>query len=267
MFRKMLVIAAAVAMPASAFAGVSAIAASGVAGATPIVATANCKIGGSVTFGAGGISEGANVTTATTSTSTSALTKLTGSTASCQSTTETIKVIQPTQKCSVTTLAAIPSGALAGYTPGHTKFPLCVAHATYSQSNSGWGFAGGVKKSGVYVSTTGGIKTALHAGIKYKDNGVLLTLLVSTVAAVNPGGACGSDAGFTFTGTVSGASTHHWSTKLCLAGDTGTATTNSFINDLTAELVATHNDTTTTSDATHIAKALVDGTQSTLTIS
>jgi len=275
MFRKLLVIAAAVAIPASAVAGVSAMAASSVAGASGAltVTPVTCVVGGSVTFGVGGISEGATVSTATTTTSTSVLTHVAaGSSAGCQTTSQTTKIAQATQKCNVTTLAPLPpsAGALAGQTPGFTHFPLCTAHPTDSQQGSAWGFLGGVQKSGVYVSTTAGIKNALKAGVKFKDGSTTLTLLVSSVTASNPtssGAACGtSDAGFVLSGTVKGATTHHWNVSVCLSGDVTTgATHTNFLSDLLNLEGSTHSDTSPTNPL-HITKAIVDSSVSKLTI-
>ena len=284
MFRKMLVIAAAVAIPASAFAGVSAIAASTGAGASNAltVAPATCIFGGNLAFATGGITEGAVVSTATHDTSTVTATHVAaGSTASCQTTSVVQKIIMPTIKCNVTSLKPLPpsAGLLAGTPPGFTQFPLCTAHPTDSQYNSAWGYLGGVAKSNVLQSQTAGIKTALAAGIKFKDNGVNIVLTVTTVGTsnpTNPGAACGtSDPGFTLAGTVKTATTHHWSSALCLSTDTitgtrpvGTSPPFSFLNDLIGEVNATSTDTTMTgtTDLVHITKATVDKTVSVLNI-
>ena len=276
MFRKMLVIAAAVAMPASALAGASAIAASSGAGASQLAgpAAVTCIVGGSVTFGTGGISEGATVSTATTTTSTSSLTHVVaGSSPGCQTTAQVTHITQPTQKCNVTTLAPIPAGngALTGETPGFTPFPNCTLHPTDSEQGSAWGYIGAVKKGTAYVSTTTGIKTALKAGVKFKDGATVYTLLVTKVTSSNPtvpGAACGgADPGFVLSGNVKGFTTTTWSSDICLSTDTvtgGTATT--FLNDLLTLVTSTHTDTTPTNTLA-ITKATVDPTTSKLTIS
>jgi len=275
MFRKLLVIAAAVAIPASLLTGASVLAASSEAGASNALTVhpVTCVVAGSITFGTGGITEGATVSTATTSTSTSVLTHVAaGSTANCQTTAQTTKIIQPTEKCNVTSLAPLPpsAGALAGQTPGFTQFPGCTANPTDSQQGSAWGFLGGVQKSGVYVSTTAGIKAALAAGVKFKDGATVLTLLVSAVATSNPtspGAKCGSsDAGFVLSGSVKGATTHKWNVAVCLSTDTVTGgTASGFLGDLLNLEGSTHSDSSPTNPLA-IIKATVDKTVSKLVI-
>ena len=269
MIRKMLVIAAAVAMPAASIAGISAVAASGVAGASgPVVHASTCALSGNVTFATPGTKQQANVSTGTTTTSTTHLTSIANA-GVCygQATAVVTPIKQPALTCASTSLKPLPpsAGALAGLTPGYTQFSGCTAHPTDHQYGSAWGFLGGVAKNGVLQSTTGGIKKALAAGVKYKDNGVALVLLVSTVSAIQPGGACGaSDPGCGLVGTVKSAvPSVAWHLNLCLAGDTGAGTTNNFLNDLLTEVGDTH---TNTPDSITIATTISDATESTLVI-
>ena len=266
MIRKMLVLAAAVAMPAATIAGISAVAASGVAAAgAPAVHASTCTVSGNVAFATGGTTEGGSQGTAKTSTST---TTLTGSGAGCFGPVAPLvtPITQKTSKCSATTLAVLPpsAGLLAGSVPSFTHFAGCVASPKDTTWGSAWGFLGGVQVNGVYQNTTAGILGALKKGVPYTDNGVALTLLVSSVTAIQPGGVCGGEAGFQLAGTVKKAATHTWNLNLCLAGDTGTATTNSFINDLLQEV----SDTIAGGplDGISIATAIVDPASSVLNI-
>ena len=83
----------------------------------------------------------------------------------------------------------------------------------------------------------------------------------------SPGAPCGtSDAGFVLSGTVKGATTHHWSADICLSTDTVTGgTASGFLGDLLNLEGSTHADTTPT-NTLHITKATVDKTVSKLTI-
>jgi hypothetical protein len=278
MIRKMLVIAAAAALPATAFAGVT-IADSGIAGAAaPVVAPATCVISGSVTFGTSGISEGGTIDLNKTSTS---VTNLSGTGTNCQATPLITNITQKSAKCKDTTMVALPpsAGALAGLLPGFTTtqlppaapgvtLPGCATLKSKNyQSNSAWGFLSGINVKGLPVSTTAGIQGALKKGVAYVDNGVPLTLSVSSVTSIAPPGACGSEAGFQLGGTVKKASTHTWALTLCLGGDTGPGTTNAFLGDLLSQVLATHADTTSATNTSQILTATVDPAASVLTIS
>lgn len=259
MIRKMLVIAAAVAMPAATMAGVTAVQASSVASATtPIVAPVTCTLGGKVTFaGKLGISQHGTVSTATTSTSKTTLTA-TGD-PKCQALPVVTAIKQPTTTCASTSLVPLPpsAGAFAGLAPGYVQFPGCVTTPADTQYGSAWAFLGGVDVNGVPSSTTGGIKTALAKGVKFTDNGVLLTLLVGNVVALSPADptpVCGGNAGFGLSGTVKLNVSHTWSLNLCLGGDTGVSTTNSFLGDLVTEVLHTNSNT---ADTIAITSALV----------
>ena len=121
-------------------------------------------------------------------------------------------------------------------------------------------------------STTGGILAALKHGVSYTDSGVAITLLVSTVDSVLPGGDCGAMAGFVLGGTVKKATSHLWTLKLCLDSDSGAGTTNvyapvgdatypqgsGFLRDLTLE--AAHSSTGWFVDGINVATANVAST-------
>ena len=77
-------------------------------------------------------------------------------------------------------------------------------------------------------SATGGILAALKKGVPYIDNGVAITLLVSSVDSVLPGGACDALAGFVLGGTVKKATSHLWTLQLCLDSDSGVGTSGAY---------------------------------------
>ena len=250
MIRKMLVIAAAVAMPATALAGVSAVAASGnaFAGKPLVVAHITCNISGSIAFGGGGITENGDASADKASTTT---VTLSGTGTGCQAAPLTSFITQKSTKCKGLTLVPLPpsAGAFAGLTPGFTQFPGCVPLAAkkYTLSNSAWGFLSGTDSHGVPQNTLAGIAKALHKGVTYYDNNVKILLTVSGVNAIQPSGACGSGIGFALNGTVKKSPADTWTINLCLTGDSGSGTSNSFLGDLVNQVVATHNNTANTS--------------------
>ena len=255
MFRKAMLIAASVALPAASFGVVAAT--SGTAGAAaPTVVPVTCILGGSLAFQGPGINENGTAS-ATQKTQTSVAT-LTSSTTGCQSST-IVNVLQKNVKCS--TYSWGPT-TVAGLTlsPHDSTAPSCVGYPKYYEYGSAWAFAGGSLVNGVASSTTAGIVTALKKGIPFTDNGHALTLLVSAASALTgAGSACGTaDAGFHLSGTVKSATSHTWSSNLCLGADTvvtGTTTSNTFLGDLAAMAIDT---VTGTSIDTVVEQAVVD---------
>ena len=237
MFRKAMLIAASVALPAASFGVVAAT--SGTAGAAaPVVTPVTCILGGSLAFQGPGINE--NGTASATQKTQTSVVHLTSSTTGCQAS-STIPVTQKTSKCSTygwgpTTVAG------ATLSPHYSTAPSCVGNPKSYEYGSAWAFAGGSLVNGVASSTTAGIVTALKKGIPFTDNGHALTLLVSAASALTgASSACGAnDAGFHLSGTVKSATSHTWSSNLCLGADTATGTTaGTFLGDLAAMAINT----------------------------
>jgi len=265
MIRKMLTIAAASVIPMTGFVGAVAVGAGTAGAGAPLVAAATCAISGTVTFD-GGISANGRIDSSKTSTST---TSLSGSGTNCQPTVLNQNITQKSAKCKdVTLVPAVVLGSLL--TPAATILPGCGPVAgkpsKLYETGTAWGFVGGVDVKGVPASTTDGIKLALKKGVLYSDNGVALTLLVSSVTADLPGtgSACGAEAGFTLAGTVKKSATATWDLNLCLLGDTGPGTTGVFLTDIAT--AAIHTVTGTWSDGLSISTAIVDPTTATLHI-
>jgi hypothetical protein len=97
------------------------------------------------------------------------------------------------------------------------------------------------------------ILSALSGGVKTYDNGTKITLMPTAASSILPGGACGAaEVGFAISGTVTGMSS--FTMNICLGGDTGPLTTNSFFADLTGGTAT-------------IATALLDPATSSLSLS
>jgi len=229
MIRKMLVLAAAVAMPAAAMAGASAVTGAGIASAKalPPVAT-TCTLTGSVTFAAPGLAlNGALGKKATVSSSSA----LTASGTGCGAGTSGSTAVKSKIVSTATDCLTAPAPAPAGCALATSK-----VHYLYDTTGS--------------LATSGvpGIVASLSKGIKLADNGNKVTgtvTLAGTAAVV--GGACGYDTsaitptfplgtpniGFSISGNtnVTGLT---YSVVLCITGDTGTSTTNHFSVDYLA---------------------------------
>jgi hypothetical protein len=220
MIRKMLVIAAAVAMPASALAAVTTVGASGVAGAAAKVYTStSCALSGSVTFAAPGLSYTGTLGKKSTVTSVSSVTPgaiLTG-TGGCGATGITSKIATAATNCNV---APVPPA---------TNPVICSSATTklhYAYSNASNLATAGVSS---IVASLG------PKGIKLVDNGNKVVGAVTTPGtnSILPGGACGSSIGFSLAGAtnVTGLT---YTLNLCLVGDTGAGTSGAFFTDYLA---------------------------------
>jgi hypothetical protein len=201
MIRKMLLVAAAIAMPVSVVAGVAVT--SGVAGAkAPVVKPTTCSVTGSVTFPAPGLSKIGSVESSSKSTTTSTTTASGG----CTGTNSETIVSKSTVKCKSQPTTA-PCTSTAGF--------------VYDTES---GFATSVPA----------LATAVKKGLAVVDNGVALTLVPTPgtgVSQIIPGSTCGSNAGFLLTGTVKKA-TDTFTATICLTSDTGPGTSGTFITDL-----------------------------------
>ncbi len=204
MIRKLLLVAAAIMMPASAGA-VTLVATAPTAGAA---ATINCHVAGTVSFATPGLTHNGKVTTATTSTtnvSTETYTK--GSTA-CTGTGPALAIKSTDIKCSA-------SGAT-------TTVPACVGHSTENGYDSFDSYA----KTGV-SSITADVKT-----VKFTINSVAYTSTTSTAKGSVATHSCptsktyGSEAGFEVKGKITAPTTSPYKNAattviVCLGSATG----------------------------------------------
>jgi hypothetical protein len=214
MIRKMLVIAAAVAMPAVAVAGATAISGAGIASAkaSPPVAV-TCSISGSLTFAKPGLTPNGTLTNKTVEDTKTAITP--GGAAACGTKAIKNKIATATTPCTD------PSPA-----------PICTTAPakTLAKDPNYFGSLGSL------LSAPSSILTSLAAGVKTTDNGTKITLVPTAVGTILPGAACGAtEVGFNLSGTVSGGApaVSSFNMNVCLGGDTGTATTNHFFADYT----------------------------------
>jgi len=220
MIRKMLVIAAAVAMPAASIAGISAVAGSGIASAKGLPITAGvhtCDLTGSVTFAKPGLSHDGSVTNKLSVISKSAVTP------SGECGTKGIKnnITTTTTQCGVTPLTDAP----ACTDPLNAK-NISKGKDRYFNTTSS--LATGGVDSIVSSFSAAGIKAVLLG------NNVVLTVGQTggnSVAPINPGGVCGvGNTGFALAGSTSVAGLTYV-LNLCIVGDTGVATTGGFFAD------------------------------------
>lgn len=262
MIRKLLVVAAAIAMPVSALTALSAVVGSGVAGArAPTVTAISCTTGGTITFATGGLSVDGNGTSNKTDTTTAAVT----STGTGCNTPNPVNITAKATKCKAgvtpqtATVSGIPATAPFTVPPA----PVCVPNSKnkYPGNELYYGLAWNYATGG---SST--IATALKHGIGYDDSGFPLTLLVTAAGTttINPGGACGAhDAGFQVTGGIKKDTTGAvYTLRLCLSTDSGTNVAGTFVSDL-ANMVFGPN----THLTTDVVSATVDTSTSTFTIS
>ena len=223
MIRKMLIVAAAVAMPASALAAVTSVGIAGPAGAVgKTYTTMSCTITGNVTFAKPGLSYNGSLSSATTSKAKSVATATgTGcgknTSADPSGTVNVTKdtITSPNTDCNT---SSSPPGACANKT--------ATKHYAYDNSSS------------LASAGTSSIVTSLGPkGIKLVDNNNAVTGDVTSggTSEVTPGGACGSNVGFQLQGNTN-VSTLTYDLLLCITGDTGTNTTGSFYNDYIASL-------------------------------
>ena len=215
MIRKLLVIAAAVAMPASALAAVTAVGSTGVAGAVAAkgktYTTQSCTISGGVTFAAPGLSYAGSLSKKSTSESVSSA-HATGT--GCGSGSSgvgvlTSKIVSDSTLCAG---AVSPPPACAGAT----------SKLKYYYDNA----------SSLATAGVSSIAASLSKGLKLYDNGNKVTaeVTVGGTSSVDPGGACGTNVGFQLSGDTNIAGLTY-DLLLCITGDTGTGTTGAFYTD------------------------------------
>jgi len=240
MIRKMLVVAAAIAMPAVAVAGASAVSGAGIASAKalpPVPVT--CSLSGSVTFAKPGLSHSGSLTKKTVETTKTAITP--AGPAACGT-----KAIKNKINSTPGVCATDPSPA-----------PICASAPAKTLAKD----PNFYDSTASLLSSPASILTSLAGGVKTTDNGTKITLIPKTSGAIVPGGACGaSEVGFNVTGTVTGGgAVTAFALNICLGTDTGTGgTTGVFFPDYIAA---------SGGGSQVIASAGVDGATSSLTLS
>jgi hypothetical protein len=281
MIRKLLVIAAAVAMPAAAMAGVTAVGSAGMASAKALPPVAvTCTLGGSVTFAKPGLSFNGTITNKTVEVSKSVTGAVVGSPAACSTKAIKAKIVSTTTQCWSVLPTLTSKTVFTGGTAASGAAPECSTNAKGVAAGSGATEAG-VKeaiKDQFFFDTASSLASAGVAdivasfpnGIATADNGTKVTLGVTTAGtgSILPGGVCGTDIGFALSGgvfqlntttpVVIGSSNATYTLNICLTGDTGTGTTGAFFTDF---LGAAGGDTSIT-----IATAIL-GSDSSLAIS
>ena len=251
MIRKLLLVVAAIAMPASAGAA-TLVATAPTAGAA---ATINCHVAGTITFASPGLTHNGHVTTATTSTTKVGTETYTRGTTTCSGTGPALAIKTANVKCSA-------SGAT-------TTVPACKGHPT----EHGYGSFKSYAASGV-SSVKADVKT-----IKFTINGKAYTSTTCTTSGCVATHTCpksktyGSEAGFELKGKITAPTTspyHGAATTaiVCLGSAVGThlrtqsgATKPGFVWNLTEGL-----GTTTADKAIVVTKSLIDPKESSLNI-
>jgi hypothetical protein len=243
MIRRMLVIAAAIAIPVSSLTALGAVVDSGVAGAkAPVITTISCALSGNIQFaaapvggsGLGGLSVNGNFGAAAKTDTDVTTINSTGT--GCQATPKVQDITNKATKCAVAvtpataTIDSLPASAPFTTPPGCTNAAVPPKYKLKGYYYGlAWDYATGASSS---------LATALKKGIDVTDNGVPVVLLVTptSVSTVLPGAACGSDAGFQVSGNIkkeaSGPGEPNYTFLVCLAGDSGPGTSNNFVADV-----------------------------------
>ncbi len=236
MIRKMLVVAAAVAMPAALLAGVTG---SSVASAKALPPeTGTCSISGAVTFAAPGITTAGAITNKTSEKSSSEITpsgfcgvkpiktKIPSATTECWA---TLPVYSKTMPVGGTLAAGAASSCDVGGTSAAGDATISATTVKtaikdqYYYDSAGSFISGGVSS----------IVSALSAGVKVTNDGTSGLITVTSASSVLPGGVCGaSDAGFQINGTTNFVGAGNAVIDVCLSDDAGTGTTHNFVADL-----------------------------------
>jgi len=235
MFRKIMVVAATVAMPVAAITAVTAVAGPGTAFAKTVVPVGaiSCTQSGSVTFAKPGLSAAGTLTKKTAEDTKAAVTPAgTG----CSGKAIKVTIVSTPTPCPQTNgvpNSGDPAACQASKTSGKGVVTYTIAKDPNYYDTSG-SFA---------TSGTSDLQAALANGLATTDNGNKVILEYGTADEVQPGGVCGSDVGFSLTGAVdtsAGAATgYNYSDAICLTTDAGTGTTGNFFPDLGSQLFGT----------------------------
>jgi len=215
MFRKIMMVAAAVAMPVAAVTAVTAVAGPGIAGAKalpPIAET--CSQTGTVTFAKPGLSSGGTVTNKTTETTDAGITAANvGNGVACSTKEIKLKIAAATYPCT-SSVGSCNARSAKDIIKDPYYYDTALSYVLDGTSN---------------------LSTALAARIKTKDNGTAVTLEYGSASAITANNQCGTSIGFEVSGNVNSATGPTGLTyvdTICLVGDTGTNTTDNFANDL-----------------------------------
>ena len=219
MIRKMLVRAAAIAMPSAAMAGVTAVGGPGIASAKALPPVAiTCGLGGTVTFANPGLSYNGSLTNKTVEDTKTDVT-LVGGDAACPTKAIKNKIVYTPAAC-----ATDPSPA-----------PECALASVKTLAKDPNFYDTSTEPA---TTTLSKIVAGLAAGIRAVNNGTRVTLQVTppNSSDIFPGGVCGTEFGFAFSGGVTngGASVSHYALNICLTGDSGASTSGDFFTDLVA---------------------------------
>lgn len=214
MMRKLFVAAVAVGMSVPAVLAVSAVGGAGVAGAAPKVpGPITCDQTGTVTFASPGLSYAGSLTKKASEKNESVVS---ASGTGCNTKSTKLKITGPTTPCAT---APHPPAACTDAT---SKDPNYYDNASsYSDGTA-----------------LGNLENALQNGIKTTDDGAKVVLEYGSASQVLPKGACGSAVGFQLSGDVNdnGGPSLTYTDTICLVGDSGTHTTDSFVDDLAGAL-------------------------------
>jgi hypothetical protein len=212
MIRKMITIAAAIAIPVSAVTALGAVVGSGVASAKAMPPTSiTCAETGSAVLSKPGLTHSGSLTNKATEE-----TKATigGTGTGCDAKASKLKIITTTTAC---------AGAMS-------PAPICST-ATAKQLAKDPRF---YDDAGGYASSAGDIGASLP--LETTDNGTKVWLEFGTSTSEAPGGTCGSNTGFNLTGNVDNvtqtAAIGTYVENVCVTSDTGTGTTGDFYLDL-----------------------------------
>jgi hypothetical protein len=207
MIRKMITIAAAIAIPVSAITALGAVVGTGVAaarGGPP--ASITCAQTGSAVLPKPGLTHDGSLTSKPTDETKATIS---GTGTECSTKAVKLKIISSTTPCSDPDPAPI-------CTPGDARKP------NYYDSAAG------------YASSAGDIGSSLP--IETEDNGTKVWLEYGTSTAESPGGTCGAETGFNLTGNVDNstqtAAIGTYTDNVCIDNDAGAGTSGDFYLDL-----------------------------------
>ena len=222
MIRKLVVVAAAVAMPAAIMAGVSATTGAGIASAKALPPVAvTCNLTDTVTFAKPGLSYNGTLTNKTSEKSKSATSASPGNPAACPTKGIKNNITSTTSSC-----ATDPSPA-----------PACALASAKTLAKDPYFYD---TASSLATAGVSNIVSSLSPGVATTDNGTKVVLAVTTggTSSILPGGACGSTVGFHLSGAVNlaagGSTGLSYTLNICLTSDTGTGTSGTFFTDYAA---------------------------------
>jgi hypothetical protein len=225
MIRKMITIAAAIAIPVSAITALGAVVGTGVAAARGTAPTSiTCAESGSVALPKPGLTNGGTLTVKATEE-----TKVTisGTGTGCSTKASKPKIVTDTTLCPNT--GGVPNPGDPAACEASTTKRGVTTYAIAKDPNyydNAAGYAG---------SASSGVGSALP--IETEDNGTKIWLEYGTSSSSS---TCGSNEGFTLTGNVDNstqtAAIGTYTDNICVTGDAGPGTTNVFATDLVDDI-------------------------------